>query len=177
MPGGLNGADLHGPASRIHRTRRSVHRTTGKTRMICQKKFVPCFMALNLTHHSLSLQRGNKGEFVGYPEAPGRSGSPPLTSGNRRISWYGKNSAASPETDPPILPRSPRQLGKSKCPHWSVPAVQLSGAQRRSLAQFRRLTMWLGMAASPVRRHWRRARSTARIRLGLPVMRWALVPP
>ena len=60
----------------------SARRTTSKTRRICQKRFVPCFMTQNLTNHRLSLQRGNWGksggilkisELVsGVGEVPGR---------------------------------------------------------------------------------------------------------
>ena len=133
MPRGINGPDLLRPSSWARRTRGRSPGTTSKTRMIFQKRFASCFMALNLNHHSLSLQRGNWGEFVGYPEAPGRSGSPPITSGNGRIGWHGHNSTASPQTDPPILPGASRQPGKTKCQNWNVPAIQLSGAQRRGL--------------------------------------------
>ncbi|HCO22579.1 MAG TPA: hypothetical protein DIT97_05770, partial [Gimesia maris] len=43
----------------------SAVRTTAKTRRICQKRFVPCFMTQNLTNHCLSLQRGNWGKSGG----------------------------------------------------------------------------------------------------------------
>ena len=49
----------------------SARRTMSKTRRICQKRFVPCFMTQNLTNHRLSLQRGNRGKYVGYSEGLG----------------------------------------------------------------------------------------------------------
>ena len=65
------------------RPHRTAPRSTSRMRMICRKRFVPCFMTLKVTHQLFRLQSGNWGKSVGSAEVSGYPGSREVTSKDR----------------------------------------------------------------------------------------------